>query len=490
MGSTTPSGSGPAAEGFRTAPAEIGPGSELGSWRLVSLLGEGAMGRVWRAEHVRLGRASAIKVLNPEYVARPDVVQRFFREARVVNDVDHEHIVEVTDFVESPGLAYLVMELLEGESLRAIMKRRGRRWPPIRRIVAIMAQICDALEAAHAKGVVHRDLKPDNVFVVSRRGDDFVKVLDFGVAKLRDAVDGAATATGMILGTPLYMAPEQAGGREVDARADVWAAGVVLYELLSGAVPFRADGFVELVAKLREQAPPPLPPRTPRRERIPPELAAAAMKCLEKRPGDRFRSMAALAEALRAVGGARAAGRSRRLLGVAALAALLAAGAAAAVSAGVPGRVVAAFAGAWRGLVARMSMERPPSPVTPQPQPPASGPAARVERETAPSAPQGVRGEHGGPGGHAARPAAPAPAVPSVELSLRSTPAGALIERLDTGQRLGKTPSRVKVARKASVVWIRLSLDGYEPVKFAVSLKKDGAANVTLHRAARKGARR
>ncbi len=182
-----------------TAPLEIAVGAELGSYKLVSLLGEGAMGRVFKARHVKLGRAVAVKVLNPEYAARADVVKRFFREARVVNDISHEHIVEVTDFVELPGCAFLVMEMLDGESLRDILKSRKGKWPPIRRVASIMRQVCEALEAAHQKGVVHRDLKPDNVFVVERGGGDFVKVLDFGVAKLKED-DGGSTVTGMILG--------------------------------------------------------------------------------------------------------------------------------------------------------------------------------------------------------------------------------------------------------------------------------------------------
>ncbi|HEY6003062.1 MAG TPA: serine/threonine-protein kinase, partial [Anaeromyxobacter sp.] len=293
--------------------AEVDLGQTLGSFEIVALLGKGAMGRVFRARHVRLGREVAIKVLNSEFVARPDVVQRFFREARVVNDIDHEHIVEVTDFVESPGLAYLVMELLDGQSLREIMKQKGRKYPPLRRVLGIMAQLCDALEAAHDKGVVHRDLKPDNIFVVQRGGADFVKVLDFGVAKLRDSVDDMETSAGVILGTPLYMSPEQALGRGIDRRADVWSAGVVLYELLAGAVPFTAPSFVELAMRIREQPPKPLPARTPRRERIPPWLAAVVMRCLEKHPEDRYRSMAALGDALRARARPRAASRSFRL---------------------------------------------------------------------------------------------------------------------------------------------------------------------------------
>ncbi|HZY02304.1 MAG TPA: serine/threonine-protein kinase, partial [Anaeromyxobacteraceae bacterium] len=284
-----------------TAPIEVGIGSELGSYELVSLIGEGAMGRVFKAKHVKLGRSVAIKVLNPEYAARPDIVKRFFREARVVNEISHEHIVEVTDFVEVPGLAFLVMELLDGESLRSLLKRRKGKRPPLRRVVSVMAQVCDALAAAHDKGVVHRDLKPDNVFVIKRAGGDYAKVLDFGIAKLKDQSDGGvgSTVTGVILGTPLYMSPEQATGKDVGPSSDVWAAGVVLYELLSGSVPFKAGNFVDLVQKIRTEPAPPLPLRTPRRERIPPQLAAAVMKCLEKNPSDRHRSMEALAEALR-----------------------------------------------------------------------------------------------------------------------------------------------------------------------------------------------
>src|SRR5512144_1871055 len=203
-----------------------------------------------------------------------------------------------------------------------------------------MAQVCDALSAAHDKGVVHRDLKPDNVFVIKRAGGDYAKVLDFGIAKLKDQSDGGvgSTVTGVILGTPLYMSPEQATGKDVGPQSDVWAAGVVLYELLSGSVPFKAGNFVDLVQKIRTEPAPPLPLRTPRRERIPPELAAAVMKCLEKNPSDRHRSMEALAEALRS--GAGIAGRGWRVpwVGLAAAAAVAVAGVAA-WRVGLPGKL-------------------------------------------------------------------------------------------------------------------------------------------------------
>jgi hypothetical protein len=463
-----------------SSPADVDVGTTLGSFELVALLGKGAMGRVFRACHVRLGREVAVKVLNAEFVARPDVVQRFFREARVVNDIDHEHIVEVTDFVESPGIAYLVMELLDGQSLREILAQKGRRYPPLRRLVGIMGQLCGALDAAHEKGVVHRDLKPDNVFVSERDGADFVKVLDFGVAKLRDSVDDMETSAGVILGTPLYMAPEQALGRDVDGRADVWSAGVVLYEMLAGAVPFTAPSFVELAMRIREQPPKPLPSRTPRRERIPPWLAAVVMRCLEKRPEDRFRSMAALGEALRGRGRRRRASGGRRVLAAAAAAALVVGGGAVAVRLGLHRRAGDALEPAWRSLRALVAAptERASAAPTPRKETPPHGAPREAAPAQASSAPRAAP---------ASRPAATRAAT--VELTLRSTPAGAAVVRQDTGERLGRTPLEVKVPRKAATVWLRMTLDGYEPVRFTVDLRRDNAASVTF-RGAKKTARR
>jgi serine/threonine-protein kinase len=446
-------------------PTDIAVGTELGSYRLVSLLGEGAMGRVWRAEHVRLGRQVAIKVLNPEQVARPDVVQRFFREARVVNDIDHEHIVEVTDFVEAPGLAYLVMELLEGTTIRELMDLRGRKRPPLARVLAIMVQVCEALEAAHEKGVVHRDLKPDNIFVVKRGGEDFVKVLDFGVAKLRDTEGGLhSTHTGMVIGTPMYMAPEQALGREVDARTDVWAAGVVLYEMLSGSVPFSAPSFIELAVKIRESEPKPLPARTPRRERIPADLGAVVMKCLEKKPADRFRSMAALAEALRSPQRLVRAGLLGRAAPFAAVGAL-GVGVWAAFASGVPGHVGDALGSGWRSLRGIASRAKEPAEEL----------AARAKAAASAPAPRPAPTPSPPP-----RAAEPRPAT--VALTLRSTPPGATVVRLDTGERLGRTPLHVKVARRAAHVWLRMSLEGRGQVKFAVDLRKDNVADIEFKR--------
>ncbi len=466
-------------------PTEIAAGTELGSYRLVSLLGEGAMGRVWRAEHVRLGRQVAIKVLNPEHVVQADVVQRFFREARVVNDIDHEHIVEVTDFVEAPGLAYLVMELLEGTTVRELMDLRGRKRPPLRRTLAIMAQVCDALQAAHEKGVVHRDLKPDNVFVEKRDGEDFVKVLDFGVAKLRDAQPGpGSTRSGMVIGTPLYMAPEQALGKEVDPHADVWAAGVVLYELLSGSVPFDAPSFVELAVKIREADPKALPAKTPRGERIPQALASIVTKCLEKRPADRFRSMAALAEALRSPQPRAGPGLlSARAAAPYAAIAALGLGLWATFASGVPGRLGVTFGSGLRSLRAALPQVAVPAADSAARPKAASAPAPAPAPTPTPKAPPSPPPKASpSPSAKAPVTPPPRPAQARVELRLRSTPPGATVVRLDTGERLGRTPLSVKVARKAAVVWLRMSLEGRGQVKFAVDLRKDNVADIEFKR--------
>ncbi len=214
-----------------TAPSRGLVGQAFGAYELVRRLGEGGMGEVYVGRHARLGREVAIKVLRPEFAAMPDVVQRFFQEAKVVNDLKHPNTVEILDFVEEPGRVYLVMELLEGRTIAELDREQGPLL--LARIARLLAMACDALEAAHQLGVVHRDIKPENLFVITENGQERLKVLDFGVA--RRMTGGAQTRAGLVLGTPFYMAPEQAAGRAVDSRADVYALGVTLYELLSRA---------------------------------------------------------------------------------------------------------------------------------------------------------------------------------------------------------------------------------------------------------------
>jgi serine/threonine protein kinase len=267
--------------------AESVPGT-VGPYRVLGLLGEGAMGRVFRAE--RDGRQVAVKLLRREHLRSRLLLDRFFREARAVSRIRHPHIVEVLEVGEERGpegleRAYCVMELLEGKTLGALFRERAL---DVARTVEIAAQVCEALEAAHATGVVHRDVKPDNVFVASRRKGDWVKLLDFGIAKLLRVGPEMSRTKATVIGTPHYMAPEQASGDPVDGRTDLYALGVVLYEMLAGRRPGRVRG-----------GPEPLPADTPGGEAIPRALARPILSCLETEPANRPASASALRTALR-----------------------------------------------------------------------------------------------------------------------------------------------------------------------------------------------
>jgi serine/threonine-protein kinase len=288
--------------GSRRAASLIDPGTILGSYRITQPLGQGAMGVVYLAEHVKLGRRVALKVLRSELADDSTLVSRFFGEAKAVNQIAHENIVEVTDFVEDgEGHAYYIMELLRGQTLGEVLATEGALWP--RRAVGIAVQICNAMAAVHDAGIVHRDLKPENIFLVERAGRaDFVKILDFGVAKLAEAEAGAVkkTASGTMLGTPQYMSPEQAAGRDVDRRTDIYSLGVILYELLTGRCPFEAKTIGEVIVKHMSLAPPP-PSRLMQLPRpLPGPVVSVVMRCLEKPPAKRPQSMGELEAALRA----------------------------------------------------------------------------------------------------------------------------------------------------------------------------------------------
>ena len=232
-----------------------------GRYRLAERLGQGGMGTVYRALHTLMDKPVAVKILRAELSSDAEAVARFHREARSASRLDHDHCIRVTDFGQADdGQLYLVMELLDGESL-GVVTRRGA--VPPSRAAAIGVAIAEALGHAHEQGIIHRDLKPDNVFLARRaRGRELVKVLDFGLAKLASdsALGPSITRDGTVFGTPEYMAPEQAEGEKLDGRTDVYALGVILYQLLCGAVPFKAQGFVALLTKQVSEKP--VPPRS------------------------------------------------------------------------------------------------------------------------------------------------------------------------------------------------------------------------------------
>jgi len=273
-------------------------GRTVGNYVVKEKIGEGGMGAVYLAEHPRIHRLVAIKVLLPEYSKNPQVVARFFNEAKAANEIHNDHIIDIIDFGElADSGSYIIMEWLDGKSLSASLAQGAFG---VARAVHVARGIGRALAAAHASGIVHRDLKPDNIFLVTRNEDpDFVKVLDFGIAKLMQPETAAGpdvkTKTGSLIGTPSYMSPEQCRGAVVDHRTDIYALGVLLYQMLTGELPFRAEGLGELLLQHMTVAPRPL--RELRAE-IPQPVERAVLKALEKNPEQRFQTVDALLEAL------------------------------------------------------------------------------------------------------------------------------------------------------------------------------------------------
>ncbi|MRG90509.1 serine/threonine protein kinase [Polyangium spumosum] len=280
-------------------------------YRIVRLLGTGGMGAVFEGENTRIKRRVAIKVLHASVSGSGETVARFEREAQAAGRIGSEHICEVLDLgVLSDGARYMVMEYLDGETLSARIKRSGRLAPP--QSIPIMAQVLDALAAAHAAGIIHRDLKPDNIFILPNKAGraDFVKILDFGVSKFSqlsgDGEEMNVTRAGSVVGTPYYMSPEQARGMAVvDARSDIYALGVVLYQATTGQVPFRAETFNELLFKIALELPPPPQQFVPD---LDPEFCMIIQRAMAREQANRFQSCAEFKEALFAWQAARGGG--------------------------------------------------------------------------------------------------------------------------------------------------------------------------------------
>jgi serine/threonine-protein kinase len=270
-----------------------------GRYRIDGLLGEGGMGVVYLGRHIAIDKKVAIKILRTEFARRPETKARFRQEARAASSVENPHVVDVSDFGSLPdGSTYLVMEYLEGVALSTLT--RDEKPIALDKVIAIARQIADGLAEVHDRGIIHRDLKPDNVFLV-KEGDqeDFVKILDFGIAKVLESTEAKMTCAGSLFGTPSYMSPEQAAGMPVDARTDVYALGIIMYELASGKVPFDADTLMGILTQHLYRKPLPLRDLVGA-SHVSAALDAIIFKALSKAPEQRYQNMRELSADLAA----------------------------------------------------------------------------------------------------------------------------------------------------------------------------------------------
>jgi len=470
-------------------------GTRIEVYELVERIGDGGMGVVYRARDTRLGHHVALKLLHPQLTCVPEVVERFFREAKATAELRNRHIVRARYFGRTENNdCFLVMELLHGKSLRDLLREQRPEPLPLKRTLHIAEQTAEALRSAHDQGVVHRDLKPGNILLV-RHGDDpdFVKVLDFGIAKIAEAGGPALTRTGMILGSPAYMAPEQASGKPVDHRADVYSLGIVLYEMLVGESPFA--GMSASQALLSQISVEPTPPRE-RRPEIPESVEQVVLGCLAKLPEDRPQSMSELQTALRRLrdlpppgappaplkAAATVAGKPRpprrrrrsRWLGV--IAAVLVAGSAAAYLSYQARRgsdlptAPASADGAARKPDARVKVAAAPRDARVPDQ--ASVATAAADLGAPDSEPSGL--EEIADDSPDEIPAS-APTQEQPQVVILSTPEGA--EVLDDGKSLGKTPLTLESARPMQLL---VKLAGHLPVRLSISKNTTGILTADL----------
>ncbi len=461
--------------------AELAAGDEVGNYVIRAVVGQGGWGTVYLAEHPTIGRRVAIKLLRADLIRDEGALSRFFTEARAANAIKSDHVVEVIDFGQLPsitaagrpgfGQPYLIMEWLEGHPLGKIIETEGRVALP--RALRIMRQIGKGLVAAHRAGIVHRDLKPDNVFLQQRESDpEFVKILDFGIAKLTSG-EGLAhrTSTGTAMGTPLYMSPEQCeGARAVDHRSDIYSLGIMLYEMTTGVRPFRAEGVGALLIQQMKEIPEPPRKHAPD---LPPALEALILRMLEKSPDARPQQMDQVVEAFTQLGaeGTREAPlASSPSVSPAAQPSspLLVSGMAPRVPPTVPRWVLllggAAIAvGAGVGVIATRG-EPPAPPVADSPSPAPEKPTVEKFQPSAPVAPA------------------------NVHLTLKSEPSGAgVIELKQDGARLsiGQTPIELERPRGSGPRTFQIELAGHRPETRVLSTDADAKVVVGLVRDAR-----
>jgi eukaryotic-like serine/threonine-protein kinase len=277
-------------------------------YTILKKLGEGGMGSVYLASHVALEKQVALKILHGEFARKPDLVERFMQEAKAASRIRHENVIDISDFgVTEEGLVFFAMELLSGSDLHELIARARLDGEvlPWARSREIFLQVCAALAAAHSHRIVHRDLKPENIYLIDFLGKpDFVKLLDFGIAKLAESDQGERklTRTGMLFGTPEYMSPEQArGDKHIDHRVDIYAMACILFQLLTGSVPFAAENFMGVLSLHLTEPPPEIPPATLARSGAPPAIAAIVAKGLAKFPDQRWQTIEEMAAAVAAL---------------------------------------------------------------------------------------------------------------------------------------------------------------------------------------------
>ncbi|MEZ4398614.1 MAG: serine/threonine-protein kinase [Kofleriaceae bacterium] len=444
-----PSGVGRAPEG------ELIGTTLLGRYAVNRKIGQGGMGAVYEATHTLIGKRVAVKVLLDKYARKEQVVARLEQEARLASSIGHEHIIDITDFGQTEdGRTFVVMEFLEGESLGELLNRHGPL--PEHRIADIARQVASALGAAHAKGVVHRDVKPDNVFLLRRKDKDFVKVVDFGISKSMRSSDlgeedsPRLTQTGMVLGTPLYMSPEQArGDEELDARIDIYALGVIMYELATGRVPFTGTNYLAIISQVLNDEP--RPPRASRPE-LSEEFQNIIFKALAKDPAERYQTTDELIADLstliddptHSTQRARISGPRRRL-------------------ARRGGLRVVAWVAAIAGILAAVVVT-----VTVMMGSGGSPRAAAVVVDAAPPPPPPI---------DAPPPPPPEPSVKIVKIRIVTTPPGAAL--FEGGRARGTAPTEIELPYTDETVEIIASLAGYDDQLCAVRPAVDQGQTVT-----------
>ena len=413
-------------------------GATLGGlYHVERLIGVGGMGRVYEATHTHLGKAFAVKVLPEGRADKPDATERFLREAKSATKIDHDHIVKIVNFdSDDEHRLFIVMELLEGENLA---DRLDRGALPVGEAIEIARQTGEALQAAHDAGIVHRDLKPENIFITQKNGKDFVKVLDFGISKIKNPEHGdpKLTATDQIVGTPLYISPELARGiATVDHRTDIYALGVIMYEMLTGTPPFTGQNHFQLLYKHGNEAPDP-PSQRSKKASIPAHVESAVLCALEKDPDDRFDSMSGFCAALE---GPTVPRRARTL--------------------GVPLLVAAAVAGVAFVLW--------PAP--------APAPLEASEREIPVPPPVTEKSDDPAESAQIEVP------VELVKIELNSRPGRAFVAL--NGEKMGRTPLTLEL-RPGVEATVRFSLQGYRAQEHRIVPSEDDALVVRLKQKSR-----